>query len=158
VTPTRELAGRLNSIENPLIEKPTRRYINDLQDHTVYIAETIGTFREMLSSLENTYHAGVNMRMGQVMKLLTVISTIFIPLTFVVGRVRYELPTICLNCEWRLRLFCRDGHDDDDIGAHAALVPTQALVMSHRVMDRTISMIPCVGPHRPLLLHPVKRP
>ncbi len=85
VTPTRELAGRLNILQNPLIEKPTRRYINDLQDHTVYIAETIGTFREMLSSLENTYHAGVNMRMGQVMKLLTIISTIFIPLTFVVG-------------------------------------------------------------------------
>jgi len=85
VTPTRELAGRLNTIQSPLVEKPTRRYINDLQDHTVYIAETIGTFREMLSSLENTYHAGVNMRMGQVMKLLTIISTIFIPLTFVVG-------------------------------------------------------------------------
>jgi len=85
VTPTRELAGRLNTIQSPLIEKPTRRYINDLQDHTVYIAETIGTFRELLGSLENTYHAGVNMRMGQVMKLLTVISTIFIPLTFVVG-------------------------------------------------------------------------
>ena len=51
----------------------------------ILIAETIGTFREMLTSLENTYHAGVNMRMGQVMKLLTVISTIFIPLTFIVG-------------------------------------------------------------------------
>ena len=85
VTPTRELAGRLNTLQNPLIEKPTRRYINDLQDHTVYIAETIGTFREMLTSLENTYHAGQNMRMTQVMKLLTIISTIFIPLTFIVG-------------------------------------------------------------------------
>jgi magnesium transporter len=104
VTPTRELAGRLNIIQNPLIEKPTRRYINDLQDHTVYIAETIGTFREMLSSLENTYHAGVNMRMGQVMKLLTIISTIFIPLTFVVGvygmNFRY-MPEL----EWRYGYF-----------------------------------------------------
>ncbi len=51
----------------------------------MYIAETIGTYRELLTSLENTYHAGVNLRMGQVMKLLTVISTIFIPLTFIVG-------------------------------------------------------------------------
>lgn len=85
VTPTRELAGRLNSIQSPLIDKSTRRYINDLQDHTVYIAETIGTFREMLTSLENTYHAGQNARMMQVMKLLTIISTIFIPLTFIVG-------------------------------------------------------------------------
>lgn len=85
VTPMRELSGRLNTIESPLIDKSTRRYLNDLQDHTVYISETIGTYRELLTSLENTYHAGVNLRMGQVMKLLTVISTIFIPLTFIVG-------------------------------------------------------------------------
>lgn len=85
VTPTRELAGRLNTVQSAFIDKSTRRYINDLQDHTVYIAESIGTFREMLSSLENTYHAGQNMRMTQVMKLLTIISTIFIPLTFIVG-------------------------------------------------------------------------
>jgi len=85
VTPTRELAGRLNSIQSPLIDKSTRRYINDLQDHTVYIAESINTFREMLTSLENTYHSGQNARMMQVMKLLTIISTIFIPLTFIVG-------------------------------------------------------------------------
>lgn len=85
VTPMRELSGRLNTIQNPLIDKNTRRYLNDLQDHTVYISDTIGTYRELLTSLENTYHAGVNLRMGQVMKLLTVISTIFIPLTFIVG-------------------------------------------------------------------------
>jgi magnesium transporter len=85
VTPARELAGRLNTLQSPLIDKNTRRYINDLQDHTVYIAETIATFRDMLANLENTYHAGVNLRMGQVIKLLTIISTIFIPLTFIVG-------------------------------------------------------------------------
>jgi len=85
VTPTRELAGRLNTIQSPLFEKATRRYIADLQDHAVYIAETIATFRDMLGSLENAYHAGQNMRMGQVMKFLTIISTIFIPLTFLVG-------------------------------------------------------------------------
>ncbi|MBL7964836.1 MAG: magnesium/cobalt transporter CorA [Flavobacteriales bacterium] len=85
VMPTRELAGRLSTLQSDLIEKSTRRYLNDLQDHTVYIAESIGTFRELLTSLENTYHAGVNLRMGQVIKVLTIISTIFIPLTFIVG-------------------------------------------------------------------------
>ena len=85
VTPTRELTGRMNIIPSALIAKNTRRYINDLQDHTVYIAESISILRDQLSNLENTYHAGLNMRMGQVMKLLTVISTIFIPLTFIVG-------------------------------------------------------------------------
>lgn len=84
-TPIRELSGRMNTAQSDLIDKPTRRYINDLQDHTVYIAESINTFRDMLSNLENTYHAGQNARMTQVMKLLTIISTIFIPLTFIVG-------------------------------------------------------------------------
>ena len=51
----------------------------------MYIAESIGMFRDMLSNLENTYHAQLNARLSQVMKLLTVISTIFIPLTFIVG-------------------------------------------------------------------------
>jgi len=84
-TPMRELAGRMNTVQTDLIDKNTRRYINDLQDHTVYIAESIGTFRDMLTNLENTWHAGQNARMTQVMKLLTIISTIFIPLTFIVG-------------------------------------------------------------------------
>jgi len=85
VAPTRELAGRLNTIQSDLFEKSTRRYINDLQDHTVYISESIGTFRDMLASLENTYHALLNLRSGQVIKVLTIISSIFIPLTFIVG-------------------------------------------------------------------------
>lgn len=85
ITPMRELAGRLHSSQSQYIEKATRRYLSDLQDHTVYIAETIGSFREMLHSLEGTYHAGVNLRTGEVMKLLTIIATIFIPLTFIVG-------------------------------------------------------------------------
>ena len=85
ITPMRELAGRLNVLPSDLIDRSTRRYINDLQDHTVYIAETIGTFREMLTNLENSYHAMLNLRSGQVIKLLTIISTIFIPLTFIVG-------------------------------------------------------------------------
>jgi magnesium transporter len=84
-TPVRELAGRMNTVQSELMGKGTRRYVNDLQDHTVYIAESISTFRDMLTNLENTYHAAQNMRMTQVMKLLTVISTIFIPLTFIVG-------------------------------------------------------------------------
>lgn len=104
VLPMRELAGRLNALQDPLIERTTKRYLSDLQDHTVYIAESIGTYREMLQNLEATYHAGVNMRMGQVMRLLTVISTIFIPLTFIVGiygmNFRY-MPEL----EWRSGYF-----------------------------------------------------
>lgn len=85
VTPTRELAGRLHTLQSDVIDNSTRKYINDLQDHAVYIAETIGTHREMLTNLENSFHAMFNLRSGQVIKLLTITSTIFIPLTFIVG-------------------------------------------------------------------------
>ncbi len=85
VLPMRELAGRLTSMQTPLIDKGTRRYLNDVLDHTVYLAESIAMFRDMLANLENTFHAQLNGRMAQVMRLLTVISTIFIPLTFIVG-------------------------------------------------------------------------
>ena len=85
VLPMRELAGRLLSLQSSLIDKGMRRYLNDVLDHTVYIAESIGMFRDMLANLENTFHAQLNGRMAQVMRLLTVISTIFIPLTFIVG-------------------------------------------------------------------------
>ncbi len=104
VLPMRELAGRLNTVQNPLVDKATRRYLNDLQDHTVYIAESIAMFRDMVGNLENTYHAQTNARMAQVMRLLTVISTIFIPLTFIVGvygmNFRY-MPEL----EWRYGYF-----------------------------------------------------
>ena len=56
-----------------------RRTVFFVSYGTGITAETIGTFREMLLSVENTYHAGQNLRMTQVMKLLTIISTIFIP-------------------------------------------------------------------------------
>lgn len=85
VTPMRELAGRLNTIQSELFEKNTRRYINDLQDHTVYIADSIATFNAMLSNLENTWHATLNMKGNEVIRVLTIISSIFIPLTFIVG-------------------------------------------------------------------------
>lgn len=85
VTPTRELAGRLHTLQSDVIDNSTRKYINDLQDHAVYIAESIGTHREMLTNLENSFHAMFNLRSGQVIKLLTITSTIFIPLTFIVG-------------------------------------------------------------------------
>lgn len=85
VLPMRDIVGRLNTTQTPLIEKSTRRYINDVQDHTVHIVESITMFRDLLANLENTAHARINGRMAQVMRLLTVISTIFIPLTFIVG-------------------------------------------------------------------------
>lgn len=85
IMPTRELSGKLNLMSSGLIDKGTRRYISDLQNHTQHLAESIAMFRDQLANLENAYHAALNMRMTQAMRLLTVISTIFIPLTFIVG-------------------------------------------------------------------------
>ncbi|MCB0794635.1 MAG: magnesium/cobalt transporter CorA [Flavobacteriales bacterium] len=124
VTPTRELAGRLNTMEHPLILGSTKRFINDLQDHTVYIAETIGTMRDMLSSLENTYHAMLNLRMGQVMKLLAVISFIFIPLTFIAGLYG-------MNFEYMPELKAHNGYFIV-LGTMALLVVGMVFWLKHR--------------------------
>ena len=57
----------------------------DIYDHSMQIIETIETFRDVTSSLNDMYLSAVSHRMNQVMKVLTVIATIFIPLTFIVG-------------------------------------------------------------------------
>lgn len=85
IMPARELASRMGALQHPLVTKDLGRFIGDLQDHMVYIVETTHLQRELINSLENTYHAMVNLRLGKIMQVLTVISTIFIPLTFLAG-------------------------------------------------------------------------
>ena len=63
----------------------TRVYLRDLYDHVVQIIEIIETYREMASDLTETYMSSISNRMNEVMKVLTLIGTIFIPLTFLAG-------------------------------------------------------------------------
>jgi magnesium transporter len=70
---------------HPLISDRVLPYLRDCYDHTVQIVDTIETYRELASGLIDVYLSAVNNKMNEVMKLLTVISSIFIPLTFIAG-------------------------------------------------------------------------
>jgi magnesium transporter len=85
VWPLREVIDRLQRTEMELVEDTTRMYLRDLYDHTIQIIDTVETFRDMLAGILDTYLSSISNRLNEVMKVLTVISTIFIPLTFIVG-------------------------------------------------------------------------
>ncbi len=85
VWPARELVSVLERSESPLISTEVQPYLRDLYDHTVQVIDTAETFREMLSGMLDTYLSSQSNRMNEVMKVLTIIATIFIPLTFIAG-------------------------------------------------------------------------
>jgi len=85
IWPLRDAAGRLERAETPLIKESTGIYIRDVYDHLIQIIDNIETFRDMLSGILDIYLSSVSNRMNEVMKILTIIGTIFIPLTFLVG-------------------------------------------------------------------------
>jgi magnesium transporter len=69
----------------PLLQPPTRVYLRDVHDHLVQVAELIESYREFAASLMDLYLSAVNNRMNEVVKVLTIISTIFLPLSFIAG-------------------------------------------------------------------------
>jgi magnesium transporter len=85
VWPLREVISKLDRVETPIIHKSTIPFIRDLQDHTTIVVETVESYTEMISNLIELYLTIGNNRLNEVMKILTIISTIFIPLTFIVG-------------------------------------------------------------------------
>jgi magnesium transporter len=85
VWPLREVVGGLERLESPLIRKSTSVFLRDLYDHTIQVIDTVESFREILSSMVETYLSSISNRMNEIMKVLTIIATIFIPITFVVG-------------------------------------------------------------------------
>jgi magnesium transporter len=85
VWPLREVINRLERSESPLIKKSTFVYLRDVYDHTIQVMDAVETFRDMLSGMLDIYLSSVSNRMNEIMKVLTVIGTIFIPLTFIAG-------------------------------------------------------------------------
>ncbi len=85
VWPLREMINGLERMETPLIKKETTRFFRDVYDHTINVIDTIETYREMIFSMHDTYLSTISNRMNEVMKVLTIIATIFIPLTFITG-------------------------------------------------------------------------
>ncbi len=85
VWPLRDVMANLYRSELKLIHDNTKIYLRDLYDHIAHIIDTIETFRDMVSGLLDLYLSSMSYRMNEVMKVLTLTATIFIPLTFIVG-------------------------------------------------------------------------
>ncbi|WP_209400264.1 magnesium/cobalt transporter CorA [Pseudozobellia sp. WGM2] len=85
ISPVRELVGRLIDSENPLISKDTKVFLRDVLDHSLEINESLQIYREMSMSLMEMYMSNMSNKMNEVMKVLTIMASIFIPLTFIAG-------------------------------------------------------------------------
>lgn len=92
--PLRELFTRLIREESKLINKKIVPYLRDLLDHTMQITETIELQREITNGLMETHLSMMSYKMNEVMKVLTIIATIFIPLTFIVGVYGMNFPNM----------------------------------------------------------------
>jgi len=106
IWPMREVVNHLSQLDDKFITKFTRLYIRDVYDHTMQAIDTIETYRDMLSSMVDIYLSSLTNRLNEVMKTLTIISTIFIPITFIASfygmnfynmtelKWRYGYPTV----------------------------------------------------------------
>lgn len=101
IWPLREVIGALEKGETHLIKESTNVYLRDVYDHTVQLMDTIETFRDILSSTLDIYLSNSSNKMNEVMKVLTIISTVFIPLTFIVGVYGMNFSNMPeLNSKW----------------------------------------------------------
>jgi magnesium transporter len=85
IWPLRELIAQLERAETDLIKKKSHIYFRDLYDHTIQVIDRTGVYRDLLTALLELHLSGSGNRTNEVMKVLTVISTIFMPLTFIAG-------------------------------------------------------------------------
>ncbi len=85
VSPLREIVANLEKDSTKLIQKGTVRYLRDVYEHIIHLNDSIDTQRDMLGSIMDLYQTGVSNRMNKVMQVLTIIATIFIPMTFIAG-------------------------------------------------------------------------
>lgn len=85
VWPMREVVGAICKVDSGVTRRETLVFWRDLYDHTVQVIDMVETCRDTVTSLHDTYLSSLSNRMNEVMKTLTIISTIFIPLTFIAG-------------------------------------------------------------------------
>lgn len=83
IWPTRELINHFRRIDSPLVDENTKIYAYDVYDHTIQAIETVESFRDITSGMIDIYLSTINQKMNEIMKVLTVVATIFVPLTFI---------------------------------------------------------------------------
>ncbi len=92
--PLREVVGALERMESSLIKDSTHVYLRDLYEHTIQVIDTLEIFRDMVSGLLDIYMSSISNKMNEVMKVLTIIATIFIPLGFLAGVYGMNFDTV----------------------------------------------------------------
>jgi magnesium transporter len=85
VWPMRELINNFERSETVLVKPSTDIYLRDVHDHTIRVIDTVETYRDLLSGMMDIYLSSVSNKMNEVMKMLTIITTIFVPVTFIAG-------------------------------------------------------------------------
>ncbi len=103
--PMREMINNLQREPHPCLSDVTRTYLRDVYDHGVQILELVETYRELASGLLETYMSALSIRMNEIMKVLTIMGTIFIPLTFLAGVYGMNVPIPGSKSEWTFLLF-----------------------------------------------------
>lgn len=83
IWPMREVISRLERRDMHLISDHTRFFLHDVHDHTIQMVETIEGFRDVLSGMIDIYLSNISLKMNEIMKVLTIVSTLFVPLTFI---------------------------------------------------------------------------
>jgi magnesium transporter len=105
IWPMRELIAQLQRDKHECLSETTQTYFRDVYDHCAQIIDLLETYREIAAALTETYMAVVSNRMNEIMKVLTVISTIFIPLTFLAGVYGMNMPLPGGEWIWSYPLF-----------------------------------------------------
>ena len=85
VWPLREVISRLDKLGSRMFRENTGVYVRDVYDHTIQVIDAIETYRDLLSGMLDIYLSSISNKMNQIMQVLTIIGTIFIPLTFLAG-------------------------------------------------------------------------
>lgn len=102
--PLREAVGRFARLESKYIHESSVIYLRDLYDHTIQVTDIVENYRDTITGLHELYLSEISYKMNNVMKLLTVISTIFIPLTFLTGLYGMNFDNIP-ELHWRYSYF-----------------------------------------------------
>ncbi len=105
IWPMRELVAQLQRDKHECLSETTLTYFRDVHDHCVQIIDLLETYREITASLTETYMVAVSNRMNEIMKVLTVIGTIFIPLTFLAGVYGMNMQIPENNWAWSYPVF-----------------------------------------------------
>lgn len=116
VWPLREAISSMERADSPLLKEPTSVFFRDVYDHTVQLMETVESYRDVVAGLLDIYLSAVSNRLNEVMKTLTLVSTIFLPLTFLVGvwgMNFHDMPELGLPhgylMAWGVMLLCAGG-------------------------------------------------